>query len=336
MERMRATWILLLPSVASVLEPADVPTLKTILLAGEGPTLNDCMRWYGKDVRNGYGPSECTCLSLLTRPGAITGGGSPSNLGYQTNCSVWIVNIHDRTQLAGVGEIGELVISGYSLALGYLGDKEKTEKAFYHAPWLEGRSTTRCYLTGDLARYAADGTIIFSGRKDNQIKLRGFRIELGEIEYHLIQQAEIARGVVILSDKGEHRQKLVAVFSLAGQDKKADSGAEFEFKVRKDVKKEVEKMQSALQGKLPSYMVPTMWVALEAVPVTIVGKIDRRAISSWLETYKSEEEEEEEGKIMELVEEGEESATRKKLRKIWAEILDRPENKIKPDMSFFR
>ncbi|KAI5804608.1 hypothetical protein EDC01DRAFT_427178 [Geopyxis carbonaria] len=340
---LRANADLLMPSVAALLDPADVPGLQTLLLGGEAVAKNDVARWTeaGRDVRIAYGPTEACVVALMSTAHA---GADPANLGTPVpgQCSAWIVSA--ACTLAGVGEVGELVLSGHNLALGYLGDAAKTAGAFFDAPWLAGRSTARCYRTGDLAYYAADGSVVFAGRKDGQVKLRGLRIELGEIEHHLRSQPALARGAVVFPRAGRWGKSIVAVFALAdGGDESWRQGDAVQVRKDEGVNRAVGEMRKGVAAAVPGYMVPTTWLCVRAVPVTAIGKVDKRAIQAWVEGLVKpvdEDEDEEEAHKKEdeerEVEKTDETPMRRLLRTIWAEVLDVPERKIGVDTSFFR
>ena len=191
MATMHATLVNLTPTVAHLLKPEAVPTLETLILLGEMVNEYDSKVWWGKtQVVNAYGPTECTSLSTINYTAS-----SPAKLckiGEGKGAATWIVNPEDHNILLPWGQIGELLIEGPIVGLGYLNDPEKTAAAFIDdPPWLvqgafgvPGRSG-RLYKTGDLARYDEDGTIMMIGRKDTQVKIRGNRVELGEVECRL-------------------------------------------------------------------------------------------------------------------------------------------------------
>jgi acyl-CoA synthetase (AMP-forming)/AMP-acid ligase II len=122
-------------------------------------------------------------------------------IGRAIACTTWIVepNIHDL--LASVGAVGELIIEGPILARGYLDDPEKTDLAFVYPKWLAEDTSgeiQRVYKTEDLVRYDSDGSIVYLGRKDTQVKLHGQRVEIGEIENHLWSHPLVKYALVLL------------------------------------------------------------------------------------------------------------------------------------------
>lgn len=165
--------------------------------------------------------------------------------------------LNDAMEPCPVWVPGMLYIGGIGLAKGYWRDKEKTDKAFVIHP----RSQERLYRTGDLGRYLPDGNIEFLGREDFQVKIQGFRVELGEIESALIQHPNIEKTVV--EARGErHAEKHLFAYIVPEQTPAPDPND----------------LRLFLKTKLPEYMVPSVYVALDELPLTTNGKIDRNAL----------------------------------------------------------
>lgn len=183
---MQVDLVILTPTVAKLLNPAEVPNLKVLAMTGEVLSSELVKIWTqaNRRVVNGYGPTEASvdCAATL-----VTKDTLPNNIGHSLGGLVWITEIEDHNQLAPLGCIGEIVISGDILARGYLNDPKRTATAFINNPrWmLQGYGPLRIYKTGDLARYATDGSLEYLGRKDTQVKLHGIRIEASEIESRL-------------------------------------------------------------------------------------------------------------------------------------------------------
>ena len=152
---------------------------------------------------------------------------------------------------------GELFIGGVGLAVGYLGDAEKTAERFLTHP----RLGERLYRTGDLGQWQANGTIEFLGRVDFQVKIGGHRVELGEIEHALRTQPSVREAVV--QALGDRENKYLAAWIQRNSSRPAQTK---------------EELKAALQGTLPAYMVPNVLVFLETFPVTSNGKLDRKAL----------------------------------------------------------
>lgn len=254
LRREAVTHVTLPPSVLANLPDAELPALRTIITAGEPcpPALVE--RWAARHAFfNAYGPTEATVWSTVARchVGERVTIGSPIS-----DTQIYLLDTHQ--QPVPVGLPGELYISGAGLARGYLGRPELTAQRFVQAPF--GLPGQRLYRTGDIARYLEDGSIDFLGRTDDQVKLRGFRIELEEIE-HALQQHPAVRETVVLvrGESPEHRQ--LAAFYVCSEP--APDAAE---------------LRAWLQQKLPTYMVPAVFVSMAAFPLTSSNKIDRQAL----------------------------------------------------------
>jgi len=251
--------------VSSMLQqPSNVTGLSTLMLVGEAMTQAVVDGWSDK-VRliNDYGPTEAcidATVNMDVRPETL-----PGDIGRPIAARIWIVDREDRSKFVPIGCPGELLISGPTLAEGYLKDKAKTEAVFLDSlqvDWLP-RGDCRLYATGDIARQTSDGSIIYISRNDSQVKLHGLRIELGEIEFHLTKHQRITAAVVdVARDKDNDEQVLVAFVVTTGENV---SGA----------------IQGALEGlhaNLPRYMVPQFVLPMGLIPLTTSGKTDRMAL----------------------------------------------------------
>ena len=208
----------------------------------------------GDEVWNLYGPTETTIWSAIhkvdCREGAVPIGRSIAN----TSCYL----LDAVGQLVPVGTPGELFIGGNGVARGYLNRPELTAEKFVPSPFDPDR---RLYRTGDMAVYLPDGNIEFLRRIDNQVKLRGFRIELGEIEAALEEQPGVRQAVVVIREDFPGDPRLAAyVTAREGQEVKTAE------------------LRHALAAKLPAYMVPSVFMVLDAFPLTSNCKVDRRAL----------------------------------------------------------
>ncbi|QDL10800.1 non-ribosomal peptide synthetase [Brasilonema octagenarum UFV-E1] len=265
MQATPATWRLLLSAGWQ-----DNRQLK-ILCGGEAldSSLANQLLERGTQVWNLYGPTETTIWSSVriieSNPdqkerGEVISIGRPI-----ANTQFYILDSHQ--QLVPVGVPGELHIGGVGLARGYLNQPELTAQKFIPNPF-ENSKWNRLYKTGDLARYLPNGEIEYLGRIDNQVKLRGFRIELGEIEALLSQHPMVRESIVVAFEDELASKRLVAYVVL-----------HLEQTVT------VTELRHFLESKLPSYMVPSAFVILEALPLTPNGKVDRRALRA-LDTTK--------------------------------------------------
>jgi acyl carrier protein len=174
------------------------------------------------------------------------------------NTQIYVLEPSGQPAPVGVG--GELCIGGDGLARGYLNRDELTAEKFAHIE-LPGIGRTRVYRTGDIVRWRADGHLEFIGRRDHQVKVRGFRIELGEIETVLARHPGVNENVVLVREDTLGDQRLVAYVVCA-------EGVPFDS----------ESARATLREKLPEYMLPNHFVALDALPLTPNGKVDRNAL----------------------------------------------------------
>ncbi|KAF5121132.1 Nonribosomal peptide synthase atnA [Metarhizium anisopliae] len=290
------TWAFLTPSLVKVIDPRDVPGLKTLILGGEALSKSDIDTWAEHvQLGNGYGPSECS-VAAAGNPN-LTPSTSPCNIGRAVGGLCWIVNAEDHNKLVPVGCVGELLIEGPIVARGYLNAPEKTGEVFITGPdWgpvTKQGIPRRLYKTGDLARYNPDGTIHFIGRKDTQVKLRGLRIELGEIEHHISVHGLTQHAIVVLPKSGPCKERLVVALSL--KDFLPDTSKTSDVRLipeeaRERASEQVADIKEQLSRHVPHYMVPETWIVVEAIPLMLSGKMARSQVSKWIaemddETY---------------------------------------------------
>ncbi|ETX03398.1 MAG: hypothetical protein ETSY1_00110 [Candidatus Entotheonella factor] len=175
------------------------------------------------------------------------------------NTQLYVLDAH--LQPVPVGIPGELYVGGTGLARGYFNHGELTAERFVPSPFMSHQPGARLYKTGDRARYLPDGNIEYINRTDTQVKLRGFRIELGEIETRLTQHDDVRESVVIAHEVAEGQQVLIAYLVPMGEPSPA-----------------IAELRQHLSEKLPDYMIPSVFVPLQAFPLTPNGKVDRRAL----------------------------------------------------------
>jgi thioesterase domain-containing protein/aryl carrier-like protein len=209
-------------------------------------------------IVNGYGPTENTTFSLTHQLTAQDlRAGLPLPLGKPLRGrTAYVLDAH--LQPVGPGVVGELWVGGAGVARGYLRQPTLTDERFLPDPFSQTPGA-RLYRTGDLARWRPDGLLDFLGRADNQIKLRGLRIELPEIEIALSHSPLVKQAVVLVKTSPEGSRQLVAYVVPTGD---FDQGA----------------LVGYLKARLPDYMVPTLWVALPMMPLTLNGKLDTKAL----------------------------------------------------------
>jgi surfactin family lipopeptide synthetase A len=204
-------------------------------------------------IVNGYGPTENTTFSttfeIKNQKYFNIPIGSPV-----PNSSAFILD--EVLKLVPTGVIGKIYVAGAGVARGYLNQPELTKEKFIENPFIQGN---RMYSTGDLGRWLPDGNIEFFGRNDQQIKIRGYRVELSEIENAILEYSTELKQVVV-EVKEENNKKVLATYfvAVAVIDKS--------------------KLRSFLQSRLPDYMIPGFYIALEELPLTQNGKLDRKAL----------------------------------------------------------
>jgi amino acid adenylation domain-containing protein len=211
---------------------------------------------------NNYGPTEATVVATSGPvPATSEPPTEPPSIGWAIdNTSLYILD--EAQQPVPWGAIGELYIGGQGIARGYRGRPELTAERFLPDPFA-GQPGARMYRTGDQARFLADGQVAFLGRLDNQVKIRGYRIELDEIATLLNQQPGISASVVIAREQQSGEKQLVAYVVTSPQGHPTPS-----------------QLRASLAEQLPEYMLPALFVRMEALPLTAHGKIDRTALPS--------------------------------------------------------
>ncbi|OUM08507.1 non-ribosomal peptide synthetase [Pseudomonas syringae] len=261
------------------------PTLQTLLIGG------DRLRHFNRDpgfaVINNYGPTETTVVasSGLMEPGKVLHIGKPV-----THAALYVLD--SRGQPVPLGVPGELYIGGAGVARGYLNRPDLTAERFLDDPFANVPEA-RMYRTGDLVRWLADGTLEYLGRNDDQVKIRGVRIELGEIEQQLAQCPGIGEAVVTTQRLEDGALRLVGYFT------------------RRDATLDSARLRAHLLGVLPEYMVPAVYVGLDALPLTQNGKVDRKALPA-----------PDMDALANVVYQAPSSALEERLAQRWAEVLE--------------
>ncbi len=243
--------------------PAKLASLCQLLVGGEamsaapvGEFLSCCPH---VRITNAYGPTETSIGVIFHEVTAEVS--DPVPIGRPLP-NVWAVILDENLQLMPPGWPGELCLGGLCVGAGYLGDAEATARAFVPNPFSELGCPT-LYRTGDLARFRPDGVIEYLGRRDQQIKLRGIRIEPREIEAHLSRHPQVQESAVMLRPDEAGQQRLAA-FLVPGTPENTPDAAE---------------VRRWLEEQLPVSMVPSIFFAIDAIPLTVSGKVDRPALA---------------------------------------------------------
>ncbi len=263
-----AYWRQIVDTLAGGEQDFEGLRLRVMMTGGEQMLTEGVRRWYRSPFRNvrllnGYGPTETTVMPLAfecSREMAEREGGPPAvPIGRPLrNRVIYVLDRYGNP--APLGAAGELYIGGPTLARGYVNRPELTAEKFISDPF-DTDGGGRLYRTGDLVRFGQDGNVMFLGRADEQVKVRGFRIELGEIEEVMKHHPGVRDAVVMARDDGHGDKRIIAYYTSR------DTGQDGHQEIR-----------SFLQVRLPDYMVPSAFVALEQFPLTPNGKLDRKAL----------------------------------------------------------
>ncbi|GAA4279087.1 non-ribosomal peptide synthetase [Aquimarina mytili] len=248
------------------------------------------------EIYNEYGPTEATVGCMIYKYNPKDKNLSVAIGGPINNTQIYILD--DFLNPVANGMLGELYISGEGVARGYLSNEKLTLERFLENPFIPG---TTMYKTGDFAQRLPDGSIIFSGRKDEQVKINAYRIELGEIENQLSKYKDIIDCTV--AAKESNNEKYIVAYYTTKEEIKSST------------------LKIFLQEKLPEYMLPSYYMVVDKIPLTANGKLDKSALP-----------------FPDIVENREYIApvsnTEKTLQKIWSEVLKLPEEEIGTTQNF--
>ena len=243
------------PSAAGMLSPDGLESA-ALLVGGEACPAELVERWApGRVMINEYGPTETTMWVALSAP--LTAGSGAPPIGSPVPGAALFV-LDEWLQAVPTGVVGELYVAGPAVGVGYWRRAGLTASRFVACPFgTFGTRGTRMYRTGDLVWWGADGQLHYVGRADEQVKIRGYRIELGELRAALAAEDGVEQAVVLAREDRPGDKRLVGY--ITGTADPAE-------------------VRSALAERLPAYAIPAAVVVLEALPLTVNGKLDRRAL----------------------------------------------------------
>ncbi|NVO09465.1 MAG: amino acid adenylation domain-containing protein [Bacteroidales bacterium] len=259
--------IKLTPSHISLLNELEIKNsnIKLAIVGGE-ELLNShvlILKNLNSEIRiiNEYGPTEATIGCLVKE---ITNSNEKILIGKPIyNTKIFILS---KNKIVPVGVPGEIHIAGHGVAKGYLFQPELTKQKFV-TNHFDNKANSTMYKTGDLAQYLSDGNIDFLGRIDEQIKINGFRIELGEIEAILNAFNEISLSAVLVKMDNNGNKQLVAFF-VPSTKNNADI-------------LDIDQIKEKLSTFLPNYMIPSIFVKMNKIPLTSNGKVDKKALNEF-------------------------------------------------------
>jgi len=277
-------------------EGADLQ-VRTVIFGGEALDVRRVRDWWRRhgeraSMVNMYGITETTVHVTYRRICEEDTQGPARSFIGEAIPSLQIYVLGAEMQPAPVGVIGEIYVGGAGLARGYWNRPDLTAERFVPNPF--GEAGSRLYRSGDLARYLPDGDLEYLGRADHQVKIRGFRIELGEIEAVLRSHPGVREAVVVARAEDNGEKRLIAY--VVGDAGRLPNAGQW---------------RRELKQRLPDYMIPTAFVALEQLPLTANGKVDRKALPA------------PEGERPELESgyEAPRTAVEEKLTRVWSQVL---------------
>ena len=278
--------------------------------------VHDLYNRFSRDIEiyNEYGPTEATVGCMIYRFDPKKDNRGSVSIGIPVdNAAIYILDKYLKP--TPVNAVGEIYISGIPLSPGYLNQLCLTNEKFIENPYVTkeppGKTANKMYRTGDLAQRLPDGNIEFLGRVDEQVKIRGYRIELKEIEKALKNNDEITDAVVIARETGG-----------GGSNKKKDDDNVLYAYVKADRTVEISELRNFLLKELPEYMIPSYFIQLDKIPVTINGKIDKNALPGFKVSVGED-----------YTPPADEIET--KLVEIWSEVLGLKKEVISIDSNFF-
>jgi amino acid adenylation domain-containing protein len=267
---LEITHLSLTPTVAALVDPENVPSVRFLVTAGEAMTEFVHKKWAGKGLHQGYGPSETT--NICTVNAHMPESDIISNIGPAfPNTSAFVIHPNKPFEILPLGAIGEFAFGGEQVFRGYIGrDELNTEKLITHP------DHGRVYRSGDIGRMLPGGNMLISGRLDDQVKVRGNRVELGEIDTSMASNPHVDDCTTMILGRDSTTQSIASFWIPTG-------GSKERFEVippTGQLEQQVNDIYQRLESSLPPYMVPTVMIPVTALPRTTQGKLDRRLLES--------------------------------------------------------
>ncbi|MFT4060609.1 MAG: amino acid adenylation domain-containing protein [Legionella sp.] len=254
--------------VATSLDRSCFKDVKEIIIAGEQLVITDIITGFFKDLGacqlyNYYGPAETHVVTSYLFPQQHSDWPDYPPIGKPISNSKILI-LDDHMQLVPPGSIGEIYIGGACLAKGYINRAELTQGKFVPDPF-SNQPDSLLYRSGDCGKYLSDGTIVYTGRKDEQLKIRGYRIEPQEIEWHLMKYPGVKEAVVIAKKSSFADKHLEAFLIMEGS-------------INDNL---VSELYTFLQEHVPPHLLPSVFNMVEKIPLTNSGKVDRIALEQY-------------------------------------------------------
>ncbi|KAI0966021.1 hypothetical protein F4678DRAFT_466986 [Xylaria arbuscula] len=347
-KELDANWAFLTSTVLAKMSPEEVPSLRTICIGGEPIRSSQIKQWASHDLslRQTYGSAE---TSAVVSSAALSVSSGTGDVGSPTTGRYWIVHPEDPDELVPIGAPGEVIIEGPTIGREYIGDPERSSKAFIPPPaWRNSFGSlllaSRFYKTGDLAAYKEDGSIELLGRKDTQVKLRGQRIETGEVEYHARLASPTVKDAVVelvkIQDSHSRGPELVGFLLIEEEQSTADHKEirdknTINTSLNEVARTAIRHVQTRLETVLPHYMVPSVFVPIRKVPLTVSGKTDRRRLRE-IGAALSVQDLEELKTATRGAKRHPQTKAEHQLQALWSQILGIEADSIGVDDSFFR
>ena len=336
----RATHATLTSSVMNQVKPEELPHLRYMIAVGEAISKENVERLSPHfHLISAYGIAESIIYDSFASPEHLLS--DYRNIGQAKGPCLWVTDQDNPDRLRPIGAVGEIIIEGPLLAQGYMGDPRRTAEKFIELPpwlraWRGDSAQHGCYRSGDYGIRNADGTVLYLGRADLQVKIRGQRVEIGEIEYAMRDAepslTQVAVEAVPIRQRG-NVQTLVAFGTMSPPGQlNLDQPL---LPMSSEAREAFSRASSTLLKLLPQYMVPSIFIPLPALPRNAAGKRDRKVLRAWALELTEEQ--------IEMYQLRDSSNYRAPdtpeevvLQKAWAEVLRAPEVTIGAEDNFFQ